>query len=239
MKKCFVYKDDGFFEGEQMAYRRLPGNATYTPPPPHPWTRQWPKWVDGAWVMEDDHRERSLQLFPQDAQEATDFWLPGDTWESQPRKMSKPGPLPDGALLERPEKPAKTLDEARAEAVSKVDAATSAAILAGFYYQINGESLYFSYDSFDQQNFADSANVATRALSGETGLPQSVTWNAYQQDGTLVRLDLGPADFLALYTQGALGHKAACMEEGGQRKAAIVAASSADEIKGLLEAWGI
>lgn len=238
MKTCYVYTNDGFYAGEQNAYRRLPGNATFSPPPPRPWVKVWPKMVDGDWQMVQDHRERPAHLFPDDPQEATEFWLPDDTWETPPRKMTKPGPLPEGAILTRPEKPAATLDEAKAEAVVKVDEATSAAILAGFDYQINGQALHFSYDSFDQQNFADSANVASRALSGEAGLPQSVTWNAYQ-NGSLVRLDLGPADFLALYTKGALGHKASCMEAGGQKKAAIAATQSADEVHGLLEAWGI
>lgn len=239
MEKCFLYKNDGYYSGESVAHRRLPGNATFTPPPPGPWLKVWPRFVDGEWSLVEDHRERTKELFGDNAQEATLYWLPEDDWNSQGRKMTQPGPLPDGALLAPPEKPELSLPEARAQALEKVDAATSATILAGFDYEVDGRPLHFSYDSFDQQNFADSANVATRVISGNfPGLPQTVTWNAYA-DGELVRLEFGPADFLALYTQGALGHKAACMEEGGKRKAAIAAAQSAGEVKGLLEAWGI
>ena len=75
---------------------------------------------------------------------------------------------------------------------------------------------------FDQQNFADTANACLLAKSGVPGLPTSVTWNAYREDGSLVRLTLDADQFLALYTAGALAHKSACMEQGGQEKAAIM-----------------
>ena len=139
----------------------------------------------------------------------------------------------------------------RARAVEAVDRGTSAAILRGFDYEIDPgtgtpETLHFSYDNFDQQNFADSANVALLSLSGPKarGLPASVTWNAYRNHtpdagGELVRLTLDPAAFLALYTGGALAHKAARMEEGGQRKAALEAAGSVEAVRALLAEWGL
>ena len=104
---------------------------------------------------------------------------------------------------------------------AQIDAETSAAILAGFDYTVNGESLRFSYDSFDQQNFADTANACLLAKSGAQGLPDTVTWNAYRANGELVQLALSADAFLTLYTAGALAHKAACMAAGGQRKAAL------------------
>ena len=99
-------------------------------------------------------------------------------------------------------------------------------------------SLHFSYDSFDQQNFADSANVAALTISGVEGLPSAVTWNAYRNytadtGGELVRLTLDPTAFLALYTGGALAHKAAKMEAGGRRKAAVEAATTIDEVEAV------
>lgn len=231
MSKCYLYTNDGYYAGEAEALRRLPANATFTPPPPGPWVKKWPRLVDGTWILEEDHRERPAAIFGDNAQEATEYWLAGDSWDSSPARMTCPGPLPEGALLE---KPAPPLAEVKAQALEKVDAATSAAILAGFDYEFDGVALHFSYDSFDQQNFADSANVATRVLSGEPGLPVNVTWNAYAADGSLKRLELGPADFLDLYTRGALGHKAACMEKGGQLKEAINAASGVQAVEDLL-----
>lgn len=107
-----------------------------------------------------------------------------------------------------------------------IDAETSAAILSGFDYVVDGESLHFSYDSFDQQNFSDTANACLMLKSGTQGLPESVTWNAYRSNGELVRLDLTADAFLALYTGGALAHKAACMAEGGAKKEALEGSTS-------------
>lgn len=104
---------------------------------------------------------------------------------------------------------------------ARIDAETSAAILGGFDYAVDGETLHFSYDAFDQQNFADTANACLLAKSGAQGLPESVTWNAYRASGELVQLSLSADEFLALYAGGALAHKAACMAAGGQRKAAL------------------
>ncbi|MFG6375683.1 MAG: hypothetical protein K1W05_07100, partial [Desulfovibrio sp.] len=98
--------------------------------------------------------------------------------------------------------------------IADIDHKTSALIRDGFDYEIEGETLHFSYDMFDQQNFADTANACLLAKSGVPGLPQSVTWNGYKADGSLVRLALDADQFLALYTAGALAHKAACMEAG-------------------------
>lgn len=128
------------------------------------------------------------------------------------------------------------LDNQKKLKLDAIDAETSAAILDGFDYVVEGETLHFSYDESDQQNFSDSANVAILATSGAAGLPESVTWNAYRDwtpeyGGELVRLTFGPADFLVLYTAGALAHKAAAMEAGGRRKASVMAATTADEVE--------
>lgn len=135
-----------------------------------------------------------------------------------------------------------------------IDADTSARILAGFTYDIDPgtgtvESLHFSYDAFDQQNFADTANMALLLLSGSSeaeasASPTTVTWNAYRNwtadaGGELVRLTLDVHSYLALYTQGALAHKVAQMDTGGQRKALVAAAESTEAIAALFEEWGL
>ena len=143
------------------------------------------------------------------------------------------------------------IERVRARARACIDGETSAAILAGFDYAADPgtgtpETLHFSYDSFDQQNFADTANMALLNLTMPAGLdagavPASVTWNAYrnytpQTGGELVRLTFDAAGFLALYTGGALAHKAAQMEAGGRRKAAVEAAATAADIEAVLTA---
>lgn len=135
------------------------------------------------------------------------------------------------------------LEEARADRIAAIDAETSAAIIAGFDYDINGETLHFSYDANDQQNFADTGNAATLATLGVPGVPRSVIWNGWKVEKdaddavlsrSLVRLTLSVNDFLALYMAGALAHKAACMERGGMRKAAVEAAQTLEELQAVL-----
>ena len=117
---------------------------------------------------------------------------------------------------------------AQATKIVSIDAETAAAITAGFFYVVEGITYHFSYDTFDQQKFADTANVALLSQMGGQGLPESVAWNAYKnwQDGKgeLVRLTFTAETFLALYTAGAVAHKAARMAEGGSRKEAVATA---------------
>lgn len=127
--------------------------------------------------------------------------------------------------------PVPTLDELKAVKKARIDAETSAAILAGFDYAVNGVTYHFSYDAFDQQNFADTANVCLMKQSGMSGLPDSVTWNAYTPDGELARLTFDAPGFLALYAGGAIRHKNEAMQRGGARKAAVEAATTPEEVE--------
>lgn len=126
-------KPDAFFHGAVLYNKVQPGNSTLNAPPPKPWPKQWPQYVDGTgWVMVDDHRERKPPLF--DAaleQDATDYWLPGDTHASPARQMKEPGPLPDGALTERPaQTAAELLDKAQKAKRAEVQAGYDAAVAA-------------------------------------------------------------------------------------------------------------
>ena len=125
-----------------------------------------------------------------------------------------------------------TLEELKAAKKARIDAETSAAILAGFDYAVDGVTYHFSYDAFDQQNFADTANVCIMKQSGAQGLPDSVMWNAYTvPGGELERLTFDASGFLALYAGGAMKHKNGTMQRGGERKAAVEAAATAEEVE--------
>lgn len=78
---------------------RMPRNARRTALPVTPWTTSWPHWNGKAWEMVEDHRKRDGAY----AQEATSFWLPGDSADSPARAMTEIGPLPESALLTPPE----------------------------------------------------------------------------------------------------------------------------------------
>lgn len=221
MAKAYQYDASGYFVGEVEDYGGpLPNNSTRTVPEVR--NGYIPHWMGTAWEQVENHKGREGYM------------------DGKPFTIKTYGPLPDGWSDTPPE---PTLDEAKAAKIAAIDAQTSSAILAGFDYEIDAgtgttEALHFSYDSFDQQNFADSANVAIMVQSGGKGLPASVTWNAYrdwtpEKGGELVRLTLDPVEFLALYTGGALTHKAAKMEEGGRRKAAVAAAMTLEEVEAI------
>ena len=229
--KEFLYSEDAFIDPlESKAQGHdvclLPADSTFTAPLASK-EGYAVCWNGTAWEYVEDHRQKRDGGGVPIEGTGTAYWLPEDTWMSPARYMKKLGPLPEGALLDRPE---KSLEELKADKVIQIDSETSAAILAGFEYTIDGTSYRFSYDSFDQQNFSDTANMCQLALSGIEGLPTSVTWNSYLEDGTLVQQEFEAQAFLKLYTSGAMVHKATQMTIGGQRKAAVQAAQSKEEL---------
>lgn len=67
----------------------LPANATFTPPPADE-DGKVPVWNGTAWGLKEDNR-------------GVKYWLLGDDWRTEPREVKDLGPLPEGAMLERPE----------------------------------------------------------------------------------------------------------------------------------------
>lgn len=72
----------------------IPANATLIEPPVAV-EKHVRVFKNGAWVQVQDNR-------------GTKYWLPGDDWQTEPRDMKDLGPLPDGAVTVRPQKPAPT-----------------------------------------------------------------------------------------------------------------------------------
>lgn len=138
--------------------------------------------------------------------------------------------------------PTPTLDEVKARKLAAIDAETSAAIMAGFECVVTPPDtgtpalLHFSYDEFDQQNFADAA-ISMQLASASGGIPTTTPWNAYRNHtadskGELVILQLTAETFLPIYA-AALNHKAANMAEGGRRKAAVAAAQTVEDVEAI------
>ena len=136
-----------------------------------------------------------------------------------------------------------SLENVKARKLSAIDAETSSAIMAGFECEATPpdtgtpELLHFSYDSFDQQNFADAAVSMQLATASDGGIPTTTPWNAYRNHtadskGELVILQLTAETFLPIYA-AALNHKATKMAEGGQRKAAVASAQTAEDVEAI------
>lgn len=114
MPISYQYTKDGYYHGCMEDGGYLPNNATYTAPPEAE-PGKWPRWTGEGWVLVDDHRERTeVEYGAALAQQATDYWLPGDDHTSPARHMTKPGPLPDGALLVQPAAPEPSAEEQQA-----------------------------------------------------------------------------------------------------------------------------
>ena len=146
------------------------------------------------------------------------------TWEEvNTFDLANPGYVQPEPIQELPEpqpEPELTFEQKLAQ----IDRETSRAILSGFNFMVSDVLYHFSYDTLDQQNFADAANAATLAKIGVSGLPQTVIWNGWLLDTStreLVRLEFDLDEFLILYLQGALVHKATQMEIGSQKKEAL------------------
>ena len=105
----------------------LPAEATFTPPPVAG-EGQVALWRGAGWALVEDHRRKYVGGLPL-AGSGTPFWMPGDAWNTAPRYVEKPGPLPEGALREAPDKPAEVVEaerlaRAKAERAEAVEALT-------------------------------------------------------------------------------------------------------------------
>ena len=83
------------------------------------------RWTGSAWEVVEDHRQHMDEKGTK--QGGTPFWLSvkGDDYTSPPRYMDSLGPLPEGAVTERPKKPLSVL---KAEKEREIKAACDAAI---------------------------------------------------------------------------------------------------------------
>lgn len=88
---AYTYYSDGRYSGTVEDHGFLPNNATHEPVPD---AREGYErfYIDGKWIYKEDHKGK-------------EYWMSGDAWDASPRVMEDYGPLPEGHLLEAPEKP--------------------------------------------------------------------------------------------------------------------------------------
>ena len=102
-------------------------NATPVVPPADIPDGHTARWTGSAWEVVEDHRQHMDERGTK--QGGTPYWLPaeGDDYASPPRYMEALGPLPKGAVTERPAKPLAVL---KAEKERAIRSACDAAIVA-------------------------------------------------------------------------------------------------------------
>jgi hypothetical protein len=152
-------------------YGFQPSNSSYKEPTIIPgfWPR-WPLEDPNAvnWEQVEDHRERTaiMGLPPEAVQEATEFWLPEDNWQSPPRTMTVIGPLPEGAVLVKPE-------PTEAELRTMREAAFNAAILS----RLNAFAAEKQYDDINAARLATlSSEYAADGQAAQAAY--DATWTA-------------------------------------------------------------
>lgn len=79
----------------------LPPDTTLIAPPEYG-EKEKPVWNGDSWDIVEDHRRHLNSQGNYDG--GTPYWLPaeGDNYKSEPRYMTELGPLPEGAVTERP-----------------------------------------------------------------------------------------------------------------------------------------
>lgn len=79
-----------------------PANTTNIAPPEAA-APYIPVWDGSSWSLVEDHR----QILDERGRKVggTPYWLPEDSYTNEPRYMTELGPLPEGAVTVRPEKP--------------------------------------------------------------------------------------------------------------------------------------
>lgn len=125
---------NGEYKGTQEAQKRPNGEfitdvvGAVTQAPPSVGEKQAARWTGSEWEVVEDHRQTRDKGGVIEEDSGTPYWLPGDTWQTPARYLTELGPLPDGALLERPAKTAEeiaadtlaTAKNVRAQAVSRI-----------------------------------------------------------------------------------------------------------------------
>ena len=131
----------------------LPADSTFTEPLPGK-PGHAVVWNGGAWEYAEDHRQTLDGGGVTVEGSGTAYWLPGDTWQSPARYMTGLGRLPEGAMLERPEKPQDVL-EAEALEQAKAERAASVAALA-----VEVDGMIFDGDEKAQERMARAVLMA-------------------------------------------------------------------------------
>ena len=124
--KEYLYAEEAFRDPlESKAQGRdvwlLPADSTFTAPL-EPEEGHAAVWNGEAWEYIEDHRQTRDKGGVVIEGSGTPYWMPGDTWQTPARYMADLGPLPKGAMLERPEKP---LAEIRKEKLAELNSAFS------------------------------------------------------------------------------------------------------------------
>lgn len=157
--KEYLYSEEAFLDPLESNMQGrdvwlLPADSTFTAPL-EPKPSYAVCWNGTAWEYKEDHRQKrdGGGVIVEDS--GTPYWMPGDTWESSARYMIELGPLPKGAMLEKPEKPQDVLE---AEALKQAKDERAAAVAA---ITVEVDGMVFDGDEKAQERMARTVTAAT------------------------------------------------------------------------------
>lgn len=156
--KEYLYAEEAFLdplETEQAGkpVYLLPADSTFTEPLESK-DGYAVCWNGSAWEYIEDHRQtRDKGGVPVEGS-GTAYWMPGDDYQTPARYMTELGPLPAGAMLVKPEKPADVLAK---EELAKAKAERAAAVAA---ITVEVDGMIFDGDEKAQERMARAVLMA-------------------------------------------------------------------------------
>lgn len=154
-------------------------------------------WNGTSWEYIEDHRQkRDVGGVPIEGT-GTAYWLPEDTWRSPSRYMKELGPLPEGALLERPEKPFSQL---KIEKLNEINATYQQAIATLTPTYPDDERL-----TFDKQEQEARSWIADN--DAETPFVDALAAGRQMEKAELVSRIIAKADAFALASGSLTGQR--------------------------------
>lgn len=110
----YKYNDKGVYIGTVQTnilngVINCPPRTTTIAPPAYKEHEEIPVFEDGAWKIVEDHRQYLDETGTYVG--GTKYWLPEDDYQSEGHYTKEVGPLPAGALFERPAKPADVVQK--------------------------------------------------------------------------------------------------------------------------------
>ena len=171
-----LYKYDlktGEFTGKMEAQKRPNGQdivdviGATVQQPPQAGEKQAARWTGAGWELVEDHRQTRDKGGVIVEGSGTPYWLPGDTWQTPARYLTELGPLPEGALLERPE---KTEEEIVAETLSAAKADRAVAVSK---IVVTVDGMVFDGDEVAQ---ARMSRAVTAAVATGEDMSTTTTW---------------------------------------------------------------
>ena len=133
-------------------------------------------WNGMAWEHIEDHRRKRDKGGVVLEGTGTPFWMPGDDWQTPARYMTELGKLPEGAMLERPEKPAEVLAE---EALARAKAERARAVAA---ITVEVDGMVFDGDEAAQERMS-------RAVVLADSMDETTEWVLHDNTVAIVTAD--------------------------------------------------